>query len=122
MSIPSSSGCSVNRILDFIQELFQPQEGDGFLLFWAKEILGALLILALFWMLSQLVVMMLNKWGKRLTSFTATDLDDRILQRIIPHVSRLLIMLGVYLAIRSLPLHEKLVHGRSPGSSLSSWW
>ncbi len=76
---------------------------------WAKDILGALLILALFWVLSQLVVMMLNKWGRRLARFTSTDLDDRLLQRITPHVSRLMIMLGLYLAIRSLPLHEKLV-------------
>jgi small-conductance mechanosensitive channel len=90
-------------------ELFQAQAGDGFLLYWAKEILGAILILALFWLLSHLIVMMLNKWGRRLTAFTATDLDDRVLQRVIPYVSRLLVVLGVYLAIRSLPLHEKLV-------------
>ncbi len=79
------------------------------LLLWAKEILGALLILALFWVLAQVASLFLTKWGKRLASSTATDLDDRLLQRIIPHVSRLLIMSGAYLAIRSLPLHEKLV-------------
>jgi len=99
----------VNSFFGLIQGLLQTQEGDGFLLFWAKEILGALLILALFWMMSQLVVMLLNKWGRRLTSFTATDLDDRVLQRVIPYVSRLFMVLGFYLAIRSLPLHEKLV-------------
>jgi len=98
-----------NSILSFVQGLFRPQDADGPVLFWAKEILGALLILAFFWMLAQLVVLVLNKWGKRLASFTSTDLDDRILQRVIPHVSRLLVMLGIYLAIRSLPLHEKLV-------------
>lgn len=97
------------KIWELIQGLVKVQEGDGFLLYWAKEILGALLILALFWVLSQLVVMVLNKWGKRLTSFTATDLDDRVLQRVIPYVSRLFVVSGVYLAIRSLPLHEKLV-------------
>src|SRR6185369_8624823 len=109
MSTPSSGGYSVHRFFGFIQGLFKVQEGDGFLLFWAKEVLGALLILALFWLLSNLVVMMLNKWGKRLTAFTATDLDDRVLQRVIPYVSRLLLVFGVYLAIRSLPLNEKLV-------------
>jgi small-conductance mechanosensitive channel len=51
----------------------------------------------------------LNKWGKSLTAFTATDLDDRVLQRVIPYVSRLFVVLGLYLAIRSLPLHERLV-------------
>jgi small-conductance mechanosensitive channel len=99
----------VNRILGFIQGFILVQEGDDFLLFWAKEILGALLILALFWVLSYLVVLFLNTWGRRLTAFTSTDLDDRVLQRVIPYVSRLFTVLGVYLAIRSLPLHEKLV-------------
>ena len=95
--------------IEFIQKLLQIQEGDGFLLFWAKEILGALLILSLFWMLAQLVVMILNKWGSRLTAFTTSDLDDRVLQRVIPYLSRLFVVLGVYLAIRSLPLHDRLV-------------
>ncbi len=97
------------RILSFVQALFRPQDADGPILFWAKEILGALLILAFFWMLAQLIVLVLNKWGKRLAAFTSTDLNDRILQRVTPYVSRLLVMLGVYLAIRSLPLHERLV-------------
>ncbi len=96
-------------MLSFIQGLFSPSELDGALLFWAKEILAALLILTIFWMFSQALVAVLNKWGTRLARFTSSDLDDRILQRIIPHVSRLLTMLGVYLAIRSLPLHDKLV-------------
>ena len=109
MSTQFSSVCSVNRYIGFIQGFLQTQDGDGFLLFWAKEILGALLILALFWVLSHLVVMMLNKWGRRLTAFTSTDLDDRVLQQVIPYASRLFIVLGVYLAIRSLPLHEKLI-------------
>ena len=99
----------MNRLVEFIFGLIEAQEGDGFLLYWAKEILGALLVLALFWGLSHLVVMILNKWGKRLTSFTSSDLDDRVLQRVIPYVSRLFIVTGIYLAIRSLPLHEKLV-------------
>lgn len=99
----------MSNLIDFIQGLLQAQEGDGFLLFWAKEILGALLILALFWLLSQLVVMVLNKWGSKLTSFTSTDLDDRVLQGVIPYVSRLFIVLGAYQAIRSLPLQEKLI-------------
>lgn len=99
----------MSSLFAILRQLLQPQEGDGLLLFWAKEFLGALLILAFFWMLAQVAGLFLNKWGKRLTAFTSTDLDDRILNRTIPHVSRLLIMLGAYLAIRSLPLHEKLV-------------
>lgn len=105
----SSGGSSVDRLLIIIQGLLVPRDTDGTVLFWAKEILGALLILAFFWMLAQLIGLFLGKWGKRLTSFTRTDLDDRLLQRAIPHISRLLIMLGGYLAIRSLPLHERAV-------------
>lgn len=109
MWIPSSNGCSVNRLIELIQSLVQTQEGDGVLLYWAKELLVALLVLALFYVLSSLAVNILNKWGKRLTSFTSSDLDDRVLQRVIPYVSRLFIVTGIYLALRSLPLHEKLV-------------
>jgi small-conductance mechanosensitive channel len=99
----------VYRIAEFIQQLFQAADNDGFMLLWAKEILGALLILALYWSLSHLVVTALNKWGGRLTKFTSTDLDDRVLQRIIPFVSRFLIVTGIYQAVRTLPLPEKLV-------------
>lgn len=79
------------------------------MLFWAKELLVAMLILALFWLLSQVAVMILSKWGRRLTAFTSTDLDDRVLKRVLPYVSRLFAVMGVYLAIRSLPLPEKLI-------------
>jgi small-conductance mechanosensitive channel len=92
-----------------IQGLFRPQDSDGTVLLWAKEILAFLLIVSFFWVLSKLASSILNKWGKRIALFTETDLDDRILQRIIPHISRLLFMSGIYLAIRSLPLHAKLV-------------
>ena len=109
MLILSSSGFLVNSLVELILGLIETQEGDGTLLYWAKEVLMALLILALFWVLSQLAVMILNKWGTRLTAFTSSDLDDRVLQRVIPYVSRLFIVTGIYLAIRSLPLNEKLV-------------
>jgi small-conductance mechanosensitive channel len=99
----------VNKIIYLLQGLFRPLETDGTVIVWAKEILAALVILTIFWMLSKLAVMFLHKWGKRLSLFTETELDDSILQRIIPHVSRLLFILGLYLAIRSLPMHEKLV-------------
>jgi MscS family membrane protein len=91
-----------------LQNLFRLQESDGVLLVWAKELLVALLILTCFWVLAQLVCWLLNKWGRKLTSLTSTDLDDRLLQRLIPHVSRLLTMLGIYLALLSLPLPEKI--------------
>jgi small-conductance mechanosensitive channel len=99
----------VNRYLYFIKGLLLPQDGDGPVLFWAKEMLGALLIISFFWMLSQLTSALLATWGRRLVGRTTTDLDDRILTRVIPCASRLMTVLGFYLAIRALPLHERLV-------------
>lgn len=109
MCLPFSNGCSVNNILSLILGLFRPLETDHAVIYWAKEILVALLIVSIFWILAGLVSASLNKWGKRLARFSKTDLDDRILQRIVPHISRLLTMSGFYLAIRSMPLHERLV-------------
>jgi small-conductance mechanosensitive channel len=91
-----------------LQTLFSPQESDGILLVWAKEILCALLILTAFWLLAQLVCWLLNRWGRRLTAITRNDMIERVLQRGVPNVSRLLTMLGIYLALLSLPLHEKI--------------
>jgi len=109
MWIQFSSGFLVNKLLDFIQEMLHPEDSDGVFLFWAKELLGAMLILAFFWILSQLAVMALNKWGKKLASATATDLDDRLLHCIIPYIYRLFMTGGVYFAVRTLPLGEKLM-------------
>jgi small-conductance mechanosensitive channel len=99
----------VNSLLLNVRGLLLPQDGDGIMLFWAKELLGALLIISLFWMLSQLVSALLNTWGKKLVAKTATELDDRILSRVIPCFSRLMTVLGLYFAIRTLPLPQKLV-------------
>ncbi|ABK98770.1 mechanosensitive ion channel family protein [Pelobacter propionicus] len=96
-------------LLTLLQSFLRPQETDGILRVWAKELLVALLILTCFWLLAQAACWILNRWGRRLTTFTRSDLDDRILQRLIPHVSRLLTMLGLYLAMHSLPLNERLV-------------
>lgn len=89
--------------------MFEPRVSDTFLQLWAKHLLDALLILAFFWLLSELAKVILNRWGRALAAFTKTELDDRILKRAIPSISLMLIVFGLYLAIRSLPLHEKLV-------------
>jgi len=93
----------VNRILDY----YRLQESDSLYLYWAKEILIALLIFAAFWLLAKCVRYFMNTWAPRLTSFTATDIDDRILLRITPPTSLLVIFTGLYLAVKSLPLPEK---------------
>src|SRR6185369_7481867 len=99
MSARSSRGSLVNRLL----EIFRAQETDSLYLFWSKEILVAALIFAAFWLLSRFVSYFLTVWGPKFTSFTATDLDDRIL----PPTSLLVVFAGIYLAVKSLPLAEK---------------
>jgi small-conductance mechanosensitive channel len=95
----------VDRILDF----YHLQESDSVYLYWMKELLVALLIFALFWGLSKFLRYFLTVWGPRLTSFTSTDLDDRILARITPPAGLLVIFAGLYLAVWQLPLPE-MVH------------
>jgi small-conductance mechanosensitive channel len=94
----------VDRILDF----FQLQESDSLYLYWLKEILVAILIFALFWGASRLLRYLLLTWGPRFTSFTATDLDDRILVRVTPPASLLVVCAGLYYAVGTLPLPDKV--------------
>ncbi len=90
----------MDRILGF----YRLQESDSLYLFWMKELLVAVIIFALFWVAARLLRYFLATWGSRLTAFTSTDLDDRILHRITPPLSLLVIFAGLYYAIRSLPL------------------
>jgi len=93
----------VNSILDY----FRLQESDSLYLFWTKELLVAILIFALFWLLAKLLRYIMTTWVPKFTSFTSTDLDDRILHRITPPASILVVFGGLYIAIKSLPLPEK---------------
>ncbi|GAM10000.1 large-conductance mechanosensitive channel MscMJLR [Geobacter sp. OR-1] len=94
----------MNRILDF----YRLQESDSLYLFWVKEILVALLIFAGFWWLSKVVRWVLVHVAPRFTSVTATDLDDRILRRITPPISLLVVFAGLYYAISYLSLPQKV--------------
>lgn len=94
----------MDRILGF----FQLQESDSLYLYWLKEILVAVLIFALFWVASRLLRYLLLTWGPRFTSFTATDLDDRILQRVTPPATLLVVCAGLYYAVGNLPLPDKV--------------
>ena len=94
----------MSKLLDF----YRLQETDSLWLFWAKEILVALLIFAAFWLLAKFLRYFLTTWGPKFTSFTATDLDDRILHRITPPTSLLVVSAGLYLAVKSLPFSEKV--------------
>lgn len=94
----------MNRILDF----YRLQETDSLYLFWMKEILVSVLIFAFFWILSKVVRWFLTSIAPRFTSITSTDLDDRILQRVTPPVSLLVVMTGLYFAVGYLALPQKV--------------
>ena len=93
--------------MDRVLDIYRLQETDNLHLYWLKEILVALAIFALFWVLAKVIRYMLVNWGPRFTAFTATDLDDRILERITPPISLLVIFSGLYFAVGYLPFPEK---------------
>ncbi|ACM21237.1 small-conductance mechanosensitive ion channel [Geotalea daltonii FRC-32] len=93
--------------MDNLIRFFQLEAADGLLLFWLKESLIAVIIFASFYLLALVLGHVLVTWGPRFTSFTKTDLDDRILRRVTPPVSLLLMFAGLYFAVASLPLPEK---------------
>lgn len=97
----------MSSLVQFIITIFMPSNSDAGLLFWAKRLLVAMLVFGCFWLLAQAVCYIINRWGSKITAFTATDLDDRILKRITPSISLFLTFLGIYLAFLTLPLHEK---------------
>lgn len=102
-------------LLEAFITTFIPSSTDAGSIFWAKRLLVALIIFGGFWLLSQTTCAILNRWGSKVTSFTATDLDDRILKRITPSISLLLTFMGIYFALRTLPLHEKILSLLSGG-------
>lgn len=99
----------MSKLFALLQAMFEPRISDAFLQFWAKHLLDALLIIALFWLLSELARIVLNRSGRLLARLTKTELNDRILKRAIPSITLMLNVFGLYLAIRSLPLPEKFV-------------
>jgi MscS family membrane protein len=77
------------------------------ILTWSKDIFLALSIVALFWGLSRFLRYFFIKWMPRIARLTRTDLDDRVLQQVTPPVELLTITAGLYLAVRSLPIHDR---------------
>ncbi|TSK08844.1 MAG: mechanosensitive ion channel [Geobacter sp.] len=94
--------------MDSILYYLAPDEMDPFLLFWGKQALISAVIIGVFYLLSRLAQQLLTKVGTRLCSFTETDLDDRILERVSGPAMLLVNCAGLYLAIRRLPLHDRI--------------
>jgi small-conductance mechanosensitive channel len=93
----------VDSIIGFLQMEAQ----DNPALYWLKELLVAVAIFLGFWLLSRLLRYLLTTWGPRFTAFTRTDLDDRILARITPPATVVVVFAGAYYALGYLPLPER---------------
>ncbi len=93
--------------MDRILEFYRLQASDNLIMFWLKEILVAVVIFIIFWLFAQLLRYVLVTWGPKFTSFTKTEIDDRILKRITPPASLFVVLCGLYYAVHSLPLPEK---------------
>ncbi|MBU5637241.1 mechanosensitive ion channel [Geomonas sp. Red69] len=94
--------------MDSLLYYLKPDEMDPFYLFWAKQALISVGIIAVFYLLSRLLQVLIAKIGTRLCAATETDLDDRILERVSGPAMLLVNCAGLYLAIRRLPLHDKV--------------
>lgn len=99
----------MSKLLFFLPDFFQHQDSDSFIMFWAKEILGALIILAFFLLLSKLCMIFFNWIGKKIATSTDKTLDDNSLGRTLPYFSKFLTVLGVHLSLRFIPLHDTLI-------------
>ena len=94
--------------MDNLWQYFQPDEGDVFYLFWSKQMLISVLIVTAFYLLSRLAGILLARVGARLSALTRGELDDRIVARVTPPALLLINCAGLYIAIRRLPLPERL--------------
>jgi len=94
--------------VDSLWYYLRPDEGDVFYLFWSKQLLISLLVVAAFYLLSRLAQLLLDRVGRRLCALTSSDLDDKILERVSGPTLLLINCAGLYLAIRRLPLPEKV--------------
>ncbi|WP_224956748.1 mechanosensitive ion channel family protein [Geomonas subterranea] len=94
--------------MDNLLYYLKPDEMDPFYLFWAKQALISVCIIAVFYLLSRLLQVLIAKIGTRLCAATETDLDDRILARVSGPAMLLVNCAGLYLAIKRLPLHDKV--------------
>ena len=94
--------------MDNILYYLSPDEGDPFLLFWAKQALISVLVIAAFYLLSRLMLRIAGRVVRRLGEMTGSDLYDRILQGVSEPASLLVNCAGLYFAIKRLPLPERM--------------
>jgi MscS family membrane protein len=91
-----------------MQDFFRSLVESDTILTWTREFILVLLIVGLFWVLSRFLRYFCIKWLPRIARITHTELDDRVVLRITPPIELLTITAGLYLAVRSLPIHDRV--------------
>lgn len=94
--------------MDNIWQYFVPDEGDIFYLFWAKQMLISVLIVAAAFLVSRLAALILARVATRVSALTKGEWDEATLARISSPALVLINCAGLYVAIRRLPLPERL--------------
>ncbi len=75
---------------------------------WLSETLISFGILAVSWVAAKITLFILTHWAPKFTKFTASDLDDRIIEAVKKPISFIIILIGLYIAIARLPLSPKV--------------
>ncbi|HEY6007384.1 MAG TPA: mechanosensitive ion channel domain-containing protein [Geobacteraceae bacterium] len=94
--------------MDSISGFLQLEARDNPALYWLKEVVVAVVIFLGFWLLSRLLRYFLTSWAPRFTAFTKSDLDDRILTRVTPPATLVVVFAGAYYALGFLPFPERV--------------
>jgi MscS family membrane protein len=95
-------------LVDRLWYYLRPDEGDAFFLFWSKELLISVLIVAAFYLLSRLAVILLARVAARISALTRGELDGQLVERVTAPALALINCAGLYIAIRRLPLPERV--------------
>jgi MscS family membrane protein len=95
-------------LVDNFWNYLAPDVEDVFLMFWAKQALISAAYLAVFYLISKLLRVILARVGSHYAPLPGGDLVQRMLQRISSPTSLLIKSAGLYFAIKRLPLPERL--------------
>jgi len=94
-------------VLDILR-YFVPDEGDVFYLFWSKQLLISVLIVGAAYLASRFAALLVARVATRVSQVTKGEWDEPTLARITAPLLALVNTAGLYVAIRRLPLPEKL--------------
>ena len=78
------------------------------LLDWLGTLFVSFVIIVIFWAIGKSIEYTLENWVASLTKKTATDLDDRIVDKAKKPLHYLILFIGFYIALTRLPLEGSI--------------